>query len=207
MVEASAGNLDGNRIAIGKKLRVQTPIMTLLTLLFGLIGAGIFALIYSIPMPYTMISLFKFGLSPALAIIALIGAIRGPLAGLLTGYLGIILHDLVFYGVIVSLTLQALAYGILGLIVGLSSYDFSKGRSLGKMSVLSTIGLVFTALILVMIGLVIENQSVLVELGFVLLPLLTVGLPSVILLTPILARLWLAISQMIHLPLKIRESG
>jgi hypothetical protein len=198
MVEASDSKSDENRTALSKRLWIQTSTMTILTLSFGLIGAGVFVVIYSIPMPFTMISLFKFGLSPALAIIAVVGAIRGPLAGLLTGYLGIVLYNLIFYGVVVSMTLQALGYGVLGLVVGFSSYDLSKGRSLGRVSVLSAIGLVFTALILVMIGLVVEHQSVLVELGFVLLPLLTVGLPSVILLTPIFARLWSIISQQVQ---------
>jgi hypothetical protein len=141
-------------------------------------------------MPYTMVSLFKFGLLPALAIIALVGAIRGPFAGILTGYLGIITYNLFVYNALVILTLPALAYGILGFIVGLASYDFSNGKSLGKLSVLSAIGLVFTALVLVVIGMFVEQNSILAALGFVMLPLLTTGLPSVILITPILARIW-----------------
>ena len=177
-----------------EKLRVQSPIDAVVTVLFGLAGAGVFSLVHSIPMPYTMVSLFKFGLLPALSIIALVGAVRGPLAGILTGYLGMVAYDLFVYNEVVILTLPALAFGILGLIVGIASYDFSNGRSLGKLSVLSAIGLVFTALVLVVIGMFVEQNSVLAVLGFIMLPLLTTGLPSVILITPILARLWVVVS-------------
>ena len=184
---------------IMEKLRLEHWTAALITVIFGLVGAAVFAFVNSINMPFTMISLFKFGLAPSLAIIALIGGIRGPLAGFLTGYIGVITYDLLFFSTVASLTLPAVAYGVLGLIVGIASFDFSNGRSLGKLSLLSAVGLVFTALLLVVIGLFVENHSVLVGIGFVLLPLLTVGLPSVILITPILARLWLIVSQKVQL--------
>ncbi len=185
---------------IMEKLRIEHWTIALITVIFGLVGAGVFALVNSINMPFTMISLFKFGLAPALAIIALVGAVRGPLAGFLTGYLGVITYDLLFFNAVVILTLPALAYGVLGLIVGLVTYDLSNGRSLGKLSILSIVGLVFTALLLVVIGMFVEQTSVLAGLGFVMLPLLTTGLPTVILITPILARLWFVASQNIQLP-------
>ncbi len=183
-----------------EKLRAQNWMTALMTIILGLAGAGIFVLINSIPMPYTMVSLFKFGLSPALAIIAVVGGIRGPIAGFLTGYIGMITYDLWLYNTVVILTLPAFAYGVLGLVTGMASYNFSNGRSLGKLSILSAIGLVFTALLLVTIGLLVEHTSVLAGLGFVLLPLLTTGLPSVILMTPVLARIWIVLSQNIQLP-------
>ncbi|MBN2228923.1 MAG: hypothetical protein JW779_04950 [Candidatus Thorarchaeota archaeon] len=184
-----------NSLSLPERLRLHTPTMALFTIIFGLVGAGVFVLIYAIEMPFIMISLFKFGLAPALAIIAVVGGLRGPLAGFLTGYLGIILYDFIFFGTVVMLTLPAFSYGVLGLIVGLPSYDLTKGRSLAKMSVLSAIGLVFTALLVVVFDLTIVHHSILIALGFVLLPLMTVGLPSVILITPILARIWATIYQ------------
>ena len=137
-----------------------------------------------------MISILKFGFIPALAIIGLVGAIRGPIAGLLTGYFGVIFSDLVLQGVVVTLTLPALAYGIMGLIVGLASYDLANGRSLVKLSLLSTVGFVFTALLVVVIGLFVEGYAALVGIAFVLLPNLTSGIPTVLLLTPVFARIW-----------------
>jgi hypothetical protein len=93
------------------------------------------------------------------------------------------------------------AYGVLGFIVGLAFYDFSNGRSLGKLSILATTGLVFTGLLLVVIGMFVEGTAVLAGIGFILLPLLTTGMPSVILITPVLARIWLEIEQRVQLPL------
>jgi len=198
--ESTSTQIEEQRQTLGEKFRVQHWTISLITIVFGLVGAAIFTIIYAIPMPYTMVSLFKFGLSPALAIIALIGGIRGPLAGFLTGYLGVLAHDLLFFNTVVTYTLPALSYGVLGLIVGIASYDFSNGRSLGKLSILSAIGLVFTALLLVVFGLLVEQTAVLAGIGFVMLPLLTTGLPSVILLTPILARFWEFVNQTVQLP-------
>ena len=181
-------------------LRIQHWTVALVTLVFGLVGAGIFALIHAIDMPFVMISLFKFGFIPSLTIIALVGAIRGPIAGFLSGYLGIVTYDLLVYNTVVTQTLPAIAYGVLGLIVGLASYELSKGRSLAKLSILSMIGLVFTGLFLVVIGLFVEQIAVLAGIGFTLLPLLTSGLPTVLFLTPILARIWDLFSTKIELP-------
>jgi len=122
--------------------------------------------------------------------VGLVGAIRGPLAGFLTGYLGVVLYDLMFYGVIVTMTLPALAYGVLGFVVGLASYELCNGRSLLKLSILSIIGMVFTILLLIVVGLTIEGYGTLVALGFVMLPLITVGLPSVFIITPLFVRVW-----------------
>ena len=185
---------------MSERLRVQDWRSAFITVIFGFVGATVFVLVNAVPMPFRMVSLLKFGFVPALAIIAVVGGIRGPLAGLITGYLGVITYDLLIHNVIVLLTLPALAYGVLGLVVGMTSYDFSRGRSLGKLSLLAAIGLVFTALLLVVFGLFVGQISALAEIGFVMLPLLTTGLPSVILLTPILARFWLVLSERVQLP-------
>lgn len=175
---------------IFERLNIQSRHDIFLTLIYTIVGLALFIVLSMIPMPYFLVSLFKFGLIPALAIIAVVAAIRGPLAGLLTGYLGVFLYDLVIRSTIVALGLPALGYGILGLIVGLTTYDFTNGKSLAKLSILSAVGYMFTVLIVVAVGLTIESYATLVALGFVLLPLLTVGLPSIILITPLFARLY-----------------
>ena len=160
------------------------------TVLYALAGTGLFVLVYRIPMPYTVFGMFKFGLIPALAIIPVAAAIRGPIAGFITGYLGILIYDFAFMGAIVTMTLPAFGYGFLGLVVGLTSYKFDDGRSLFKLSILSALGFVFTILIVVAVGLVVESLATMVVLGFVMLPLMTMGIPSVLVLTPLFARLW-----------------
>jgi uncharacterized membrane protein len=163
------------------------------TLFYALVGTGVFVLLSMVPMPFTMVSLFQFGIAPALAIIGVVAAIRGPLAGFLTGYLGVVFYDLAIRGTVVTMTLPAIGYGLLGLIVGLATYDLTSGRSLIKLSVLSTVGFMFTVLIVVAVGLTVESIATMVALGFVMLPLITVGLPSVMLLTPVFARVWHAL--------------
>lgn len=170
--------------------RMKDARMALETILFAVIVAVVYALVSTVPMPFVMEGLFTLGLVPALALIAFAGAIRGPIAGLLAGYLGEVIYGLLVYNVVVTLTLPALAYGVLGLVVGMASYELSSGRSLAKMSLLSAFGLVMTALLLVIIGMVIEGYATMVAIGFVLLPVLTAGLPTVIFLTPVLARIW-----------------
>jgi uncharacterized membrane protein len=170
--------------------RMKDARMALETILFAVIVAVVYALVSTVPMPFVMEGLFTLGLVPALALIAFAGAIRGPIAGLLAGYLGEVIYGLLVYNVVVTLTLPALAYGALGLVVGMASYELSSGRSLAKMSLLSAFGLVMTALLLVIIGMVIEGYATMVAIGFVLLPVLTDGLPTVIFLTPVLARIW-----------------
>jgi len=175
---------------IRERLHIQDGKMLTHTILFSILGAIIFTLLASIEMPYTMYGLFMLSFAPALAIIAVAGAIRGPITGLLTGYLGVLLSDFLLHGAVVTMTLPALSYGVLGFVVGLASYELNNGKSLLKLSILSVIGMVFTTLLVVMIGLIVEGYATLVALGFVMLPLLTVGIPSVLLLTPLLARTW-----------------
>ena len=197
---------DKAEASVLKKLQIETPQKAIRTLLFVVIGAAILAVVYSIPMPYIMVSLFPFGLAPTFAVIAVAGAVRGPLAGLLTGYLGTVVYDLLFFNTIVSFTLPALAYGLLGFIAGIPSYDFSRGRSLGKLSIIAAIGLVFTALLVVVIGLYVEDYATLAAIGFVLLRLLTLGLPSAVLLTPLFARAWLIVSTRVTLSSRVPSS-
>lgn len=179
-----------SKARVMEKFHIQSTEMLVWTLLYSLLGVTIYVAISGVTMPYIIVDMFTFGLAPALAIIALAGAIRGPLAGFLTGYLGTLLSGILYYGVVATMTLPSAAFGILGFIVGLATYDLANGRSLIKLSILSAIGFIFTVLLLVVIGLVVEEYATLVAMGFVLLPELTLGLPSVLLLTPVLGRLW-----------------
>jgi uncharacterized membrane protein len=188
--ETTIESEETSKKSVLEKIQMQNPEMIVWTLVYTLIGIVLFVLISLIPTPYVMVTLFTFGFVPALAIITAVGAIRGPIAGVLTGYLGVVMFDFLIYGTIVTMTLPALGYGVLGFIVGLASYDLSNGRSLIKLSILSAIGFVFTVLIVLAAGLVVESYATLVALGFVMLPLLTTGLPTVILLTPVYGRVY-----------------
>ena len=182
------------------RLYLQNVREILLTIICIVLGISLFLGFSIIPMPYIMISFFALGLAPAYAIIAVTGAIRGPVSGFLVGALGKLFTDLLLYGVIPIMGLPYLAYGVLGLIVGLATYDITNGKSLAKMSILSMVGLVFTLMLIVVIGLLVGNVAVLVEIAFYLLPQLTLGLPSVFLLTPLFARVWYILKENVTLP-------
>ncbi|MFW9966936.1 MAG: hypothetical protein ACFFEA_07265 [Candidatus Thorarchaeota archaeon] len=177
------------RHSMREKLQVQSSEVARRTLAAAVLAAILFFLLEMIPWPYLAVGLFPLGFIPALAVVATLGAMKGPLAGFLTGYLGTLLSNLVLNRAIVAFTLYGAAIGVLGLIAGIASYDLARGRSLAKLSVMSLIGLIFTALLTVVFGLLVERIASLAAIGFQLLPLLTKGIPTVILLTPLFARI------------------
>jgi hypothetical protein len=187
---AQKGSSGGKTVL--ERLQIQEPKVLLGTLLTALLGTAIYVVLKWISWPYIMVDLFTLGLLPALSVIALVGAIRGPIAGLLTGYLGELLSGILLSGTIAIMTLPALAYGFMGFVVGLASYELDNGRSLIKLSVMSIVGMTFTLLLVTVIGLTIEGAATMAVRGFVMLPLLTQGLLTVAFLTPVLARVWYA---------------
>ena len=193
-------NGESSDTSMKEKLHIHDTDTIVWTLLAALVGAGIYLLTKMIPLPYLAIGLFPLGFAPALAVVAAMGAIRGPIAGFLTGYIGELIVNIFSTGGIVTFTLYGIAFGALGLVSGIPSYDFTSGRSLAKMSVVSVVGLIFTALLTAVIGLFVEQVATLVAIGFQLLPLLTVGLPTVILLTPLFVKLWDIVSVKISWP-------
>jgi uncharacterized membrane protein len=103
-----------------KTSRIKRPENVLRTILFSIIGALLFLVLDVVQWPYTSIDLFKLGFAPALALVASVGAVRGPLTGFLTGYIGKLLSDIVLSGGLVAFTLYGFAFGVLGLIVGIA---------------------------------------------------------------------------------------
>ncbi|MHA2423548.1 MAG: hypothetical protein ACXAEF_02100 [Candidatus Thorarchaeota archaeon] len=179
------------------KFEIRSREEILHTIILAIFGSLLYLVLETLPMPYLTIGLIPLGILPSLAIVSTFGAIRGPLAGLLTGYIGVLLSDLILNGTIVAFSLYGLAIGVLGLIVGIGNYEITNGRSLAKISVMSVIGLSFTALLTAVFGIFVEGVATLVVIAFQLLPLLTLGLPSVFLLTPLFARVWHSIAAFI----------
>ncbi|MBE0526451.1 MAG: hypothetical protein IH631_05880 [Candidatus Thorarchaeota archaeon] len=183
-----------------EKLHLQNAYAIMWTLLVVLFGAVLYMFFEVIPMPTLAVGFFSLGFAPALAVIATVGAIRGPIAGFLAGYIGEQLASIFLSGGIVAFSMYGVAIGFLGLVVGLLTYDFTSGRSLAKLSILSAIGLIFAALITTVVGLFVEQVAVLVAIGLQLLPMLTIGLPTVMLLTPLFARFWYILKEHVPFP-------
>ena len=173
-----------------EKLQIQSSKALLITLLYSGIAIVIFLLMSLIPQPFIMNGLFKFGLILPLALIPTIAAIRGPLAGFITGYIGTFLFDFLVFRVILLVTIPYLPYGLLGFLIGLANYEINNGKSLAKLAIISTLVFLLSVLLLTIIGLTMQGISILVFLGFVVLPLLSMGIPSIFLLTPLYSRLW-----------------
>jgi hypothetical protein len=172
---------------MAEKLHIQSSEAIVWTITYAFMGVVAFIIVSALPKPFLAVDLLKFGVLPPVAIIAVVGAIRGSLAGFLTGYFGTLVVDLAMYDIVVIGTLPAISYGVLGLVVGLATYDFTNGRSLGKLAALSTVGFIFTALLVTVITITVEMASSLAMVGFVLLPMITMGFPTTIFLTPVLA--------------------
>jgi uncharacterized membrane protein len=182
--------------SILEKFQMQSTNMILWTIIYAIIGTILYVGVTLIPMPYYAEDLMLLGLLPALVIIALVGAIRGPLAGFLVGYLGEVLYGLLAYNVIVTMTLPAIGYGLLGFFVGLgTTYDFTNGKSLLKLSILSVVGYLLTIMFGFVIGITIEVYSFDAWLLYIMLPMVTMGIPTLLFLTPVVARIWHEIAE------------
>ena len=88
-----------------------------------------------------------------------------------------------------------MAVGLLGFVVGLTTYDFTNGKSLLKLSIISVVGLGFTVMFGLIIGLTIEVYSFDAALLYLTLPTLTLGIPTLFFVTPVAARIWHEISE------------
>ena len=122
-----------------QKFRIQSLKDVLITVLYALIAIVCYVLLSLIPQPFTMVGLIKFGIIPALSIIPMLGGIRGPLAGFVTGYFGPFFVDLILNQTIIAFTIPYFIYGIFGFLVGLAQYQLNDGKSLAKLAIISTL--------------------------------------------------------------------
>jgi len=143
------------------------------------------------------VSFLVFGVVPAWPVVTTAGAYGRPVVGFLTGFLGTIAFDFLTTGTVLIHALPALAYGAMGLVTGLARYDPTSGRSLVKLSIVSVLGMILTALSIVAIESISVIYVTMTDAIFTLLPLLTIGIPTVFILTPIYTGVWHYISQRI----------
>jgi hypothetical protein len=152
------------------------------------------------------VSIFVFGVVPAWPVITTAGAYGRSSVGFLTGFLGTIAFDFLTTRTVLTYALPAVAYGAMGLVAGLARYDTTNGRSLVKLSIVSTIGMILTSLSIVAIEWAIVVYPTITDVVSTLLPLLTIGIPTVFILTPIYAGVWHYISKRIATYRQVRTS-
>ncbi|MHA1905254.1 MAG: hypothetical protein ACXADL_16915 [Candidatus Thorarchaeota archaeon] len=158
------------------------------------------------PKPQIAVSFLVFGVVPAWPVITTAGAYGKSSVGFLTGFLGTIAFDLITTGTVLIYLLPAIAYGIMGLITGFAKYDFTNAYSLLKLALMSMLGMIFSAILIVGIESTTLAYTTLTDFVNGLFPLLTIGIPSVFVLTPIYAVVWYYISRRITTYRQFRSS-
>ncbi|MHA1226587.1 MAG: ECF transporter S component [Candidatus Hodarchaeales archaeon] len=136
----------------------------------------------------------KGGIDLPLVIIVVVAALCGPLAGFVVGFTGSLVSDIIFYQQIIALTIVNIAFGLLGLIIGIPKYKsgegFSDGKTVGKLILFGFLGFLamFVVYLIALIG--VANQSFEGTLLFNVLPYFTIWLITLLLIGPVVV--WIA---------------
>ena len=163
-------------------------------LLEGIILGFILYLIFNFfELPKIIIGgLITIQIDLAIIVIPVVAALIGPLGGLVVGFFGSIVSDLLITHQIIALGGVNIALGIFGFIVGLPEYklnNFSDGRKLAKYILFVFIG--WICLIILYLGslLMIANQSFEGTLLYNFLPFFFVSLISLLIISPVCVRI------------------
>ncbi|MHA1972756.1 MAG: ECF transporter S component [Candidatus Hodarchaeales archaeon] len=132
----------------------------------------------------------KGGIDLPLVIVMVVAAICGPLAGFLVGFIGSLLSDVVLYQQIIAMAIVNLAFGFLGLIIGIPRYTkdegFLNGKNVGKLILFGFLGFLamFVVYLIALIG--VANQSFEGTLLFNVLPYFTIWLITLLVIGPVI---------------------
>lgn len=174
-------------------LRVQTPDHRR-WLLEGIILGFILYLIFSFfKLPKLILGgMLTIQIDLAIIIIPIVAAFTGPLGGLIVGFLGSLVSDIIISHQIIAMGGIYLALGIFGFIVGIPEYhldNFSDGRKLAKYVLFVLIGWFLLVILYLVSLLVIANQSFEGTLLYNFLPFFSVSMISVLFVSPALVRI------------------
>ncbi len=187
---ANGTQVQSARAEVLRRLHCQGTGEAAWTMSAAVVGAILYVAISMVEMPYQVVFLFKLEWLPALALIAGLGAIRGSAAGFFAGYAGSLAHGMIAYGHVAPWTLPSAAIGAIGLVTGAAEYDFSSSMSRVKLSLVALTGLMFAVLLTTAVDLFVYETSAIAVLGFYTVPTLSAGIPSVTVLTPLVAGVW-----------------
>ncbi|NVM52275.1 MAG: ECF transporter S component [Candidatus Helarchaeota archaeon] len=174
------------------KSRWQIGKESLIPLLIGIFAyLGLETLLVILGHPHQMYIVVYVAIFPAIAIPMVMGAKYGPIVGLLTGFGGKLLADLILYGGV--WILWPIGFGLMGFITGLTYNNYylgkySKGSSLFRLSLLALLAAVVGTLVPTMLSIFTEELGLFLPLVFYFLPLFFTAIFNGMIFTPIIAR-------------------
>jgi len=164
---------------------------TLVGAIAGVVGYVVLNIV-SLP-EYKLMGFVTVRIDLALLVIPLTAAFLGPLAGFLVGLFGTLGADVLLAQQIVAFGAVDLAYGLLGLIIGIPRYTqrdgFSRTRTLGKLILVSLAGFVVMIIVYLFGLIVIAGQNIMSTMLFNFLPFFSVPLITVVIVAPVAVRL------------------
>jgi uncharacterized membrane protein len=171
-------------------IRLESRESVLRTLVGTIVGVAIYVILNLVSLPeYKLMGIVTVGISLSLLVIPLAAAFLGPLAGFLVGLLGTLGVDVLLTQQIVAFGTVNLAYGLLGLIIGVPCYTqrkgFSKSRTLGKLILASLSGFLVMILVYLVGLIVIAGQNILPTMLFNFLPFSSVSLITLVIVAPV----------------------
>jgi hypothetical protein len=175
-------------------LRLQTREEIVKTIIGTLIGILSYVVLFLVVLPeYKLMGLLTIQLSLALLVIPVAAAFFGPLTGFMVGFFGTLGADALFTQQIIALGLVDLSYALLGFIIGIPHYTqgegFSKGRTLGKLILLTFAGFVVMITVYLLGLIVVAGQNLLLTILYNFLPFFSVSLITLVIVSPVVVRL------------------
>lgn len=105
--------------------RIEKNKLVKLNLITILIGIFLYIISNSFELPIFPIGLIPLQIDFSMVIIAISSVFGGPLVGLLVGYLGSLMSDLIFNNQVIAYSLLNLSYGLFGLVIGIPRFHLS----------------------------------------------------------------------------------
>jgi len=171
-------------------LRVESRESVMRTLVGAIAGIVSYVILNLVSLPdYKLMGLVTVRIDLALLVIPLAAAFLGPLAGFLVGLFGTLGVDVLLAQQIVAFGAVDLAYGVLGLIIGIPHYTqrdgFLKSRTLGKLILVSLTGFLVMVLVYLVGLIVIAGQNILPTMLFNFLRFFSVSLITLVIVAPV----------------------
>ncbi|MHA2250775.1 MAG: hypothetical protein ACXAD7_10445 [Candidatus Kariarchaeaceae archaeon] len=182
------------KTSITEVLRLNSKNNRLSILIFILSGTLLLVLLDAFSLPEYRMGLFTIQIDLAILVIPLSAIFGGPLAGLFVGFFGTMISDTLYFDQIIAYGGINIAFGIFGFIVGIPNYfrenGFANSKNIRKLLLYTLLGFIALIMLYLFSLIIIAKQSLEGTLLYNFIPFFSVSLISLMLYTPILARLF-----------------